>query len=128
MLTQSDLDQFTGDLERYQHWITRIIYTPGVRHLADEGEAYWLIDAIASHLVSRQMAAAAAADARVGEMSFWRLTVSDDRSAVLEARADSGVPPFITQHIPWTDFPLPVVDIWVAWDGERWVLYLPSEH
>jgi hypothetical protein len=36
--------------------------------------------------------------------------------------------PFYTRLIPFTDFPLDYADIWAGFDGERWTLYLPSEH
>lgn len=124
-----DLRQFTGDLDRYRHSINRrVIYTPGVRYVAEQGGAYWLIDEIALLLGSLKMRKATSRDPRVGNLHFWKLTVSDDRSAVLAARADDGVTPFITRNIPFTDFPLDHVDIWAGFDGEHWTLYLPSEH
>ena len=43
-----ELGQFTGDLQRYRHWTRALIYTPGVKHLAERAEAYWLIDLVAS--------------------------------------------------------------------------------
>jgi len=48
--------------------------------------------------------------------------------AVLTAEADTGVKPFVTQEIPYTDFPLSEIAIWVGFDGSHWTLYLPSEH
>ncbi|MEZ6069474.1 MAG: hypothetical protein R3C10_04190 [Pirellulales bacterium] len=49
----AELAHFTGDCERYQHGLNRsLIYTPGVQHLAEKAGAYWLIDAIASHVGS----------------------------------------------------------------------------
>ncbi|MEE9311985.1 MAG: hypothetical protein V3V10_06170 [Planctomycetota bacterium] len=36
-----ELRQFTGDLERFRHRINRrVIYTPGVQHLAERTGAY----------------------------------------------------------------------------------------
>jgi len=126
---ESELRQFYGDLDRYRHGFNRrVIYTLGVQYLAEKAEAYWLIDAIASHIGSKPFNAACQKDPRVGEMHFWCLEVSENSSAVLSARADSGVKPFITQNIPFTDFPLAKIDIWAAYDGRHWTLYLPSEH
>ncbi|TWT67034.1 hypothetical protein Pla123a_44640 [Posidoniimonas polymericola] len=125
-----ELSQFTGDLERYRHPIRRhVIYTPGVRHLAQEAEAYWLIDAIASWIGSHSFVEAVKQDARLQSLHFWTLQVDREAaSAVLTARADSGEPAFITQRIPFTDFPLASIDIWCGFDGRHWTLYLPSEH
>lgn len=128
-ITQHDLHQFTGDLERYCHPTNRrVIYTPGVRFVADRANAYWLVDAIASYFGSKEMTEAFQRDDRLKDLQFWRLNVSADASAVLSGRADSDVDPFIMQLIPYTDFPLESVDIWAGYDGEFWTLYLPSEH
>ncbi len=128
-LTHADLQQFTGDLERYRHSFNRrVIYTPGVQYLAEQAEAYWLIDAIASSFGSAPMRTATARDERLQSLQFWRLDVHADGTATLTARADSGVAPCITQQIPFTDFPLTEIDIWAGFDGEHWTLYLPSEH
>ncbi|QDV73811.1 DUF6876 family protein [Botrimarina mediterranea] len=127
---QYELGQFTGDLERYRHPINRrVIYTPGVKHLAERAGAYWLIDSIASWIGSHPFNVAVREDERVQSLHFWKLSVDlDERSALLAAVADSGEPPFITQRIPFTDFPLASVDVWAGFDGQHWTLYLPSEH
>jgi hypothetical protein len=127
-LSHADLQIFTGDIERYQHWNRRVIYTPGVKFLAEQGEAYWLIDAIASYFSGAMMWKAMAKDDRLSSLQFWRLDVHPDCTAVLTARADSGVTPFVSQQIPYTDFPLSSVDVWAGFDGRHWTLYLPSEH
>ena len=128
-LTHDELRQFTGDLERYRHSFNRrVIYTPGVQHLAERAGAYWLIDLIASYIGTPEMARAIADDYRLGEMQFWRLAVDDNGGAVASCRADSDQAPAITQVVPFTDFPLDQIEIWAGFDGERWTLYLPSEH
>ena len=128
-ITKADLVGFSGDLERYRHPLNpRVIYTPGVQFLAERGKCYWLLDAIASYFGSREMNQAMKHDDRVRWLQFWRLDVWDDRSALLSACADSGVKPFITQEIQYTDFPLDSVEIWAGFDGKLWTLYLPSEH
>jgi hypothetical protein len=128
-LTHADLQRFTGDLERFRHSLARrVIYTPGVRFLAERAAAYWLIDEIALAIAGGEVTQAGRRDERVLSLHFWRLDVREDRSAQLTARADSDVPPFVTRQIPWTDFPLDYVDVWAGYDGQCWTLYLPSEH
>ena len=128
-LTHDDLNLFTGDLERFRHWLCRrVIYTPGVHYLTERGQAHWLLDAIAFYFRSNVMVRAIERDKRVKVMQFWRLEVRSDRSAILTARADSDEEPFISQSFRHTDFPLHCVHIWAAYDGEYWTLYLPSEH
>jgi hypothetical protein len=47
-LSKSDLAQFTGSENWYRHGINRnILYTDGAQHVAEHGEAYWLLDEIA---------------------------------------------------------------------------------
>jgi len=128
-LSRAGLRRFTGGGDCYRHELNpRVIYTEGVRYLAEHGSAYWLIDAIASYYGSPQMRRAIASDARLETLQFWTLSVGSDNTAELVARADSGEEPFILQPIPFTDFPLKRVDVWAGFDGERWTLYLPSEH
>ena len=128
-ITQDELNLFIGDLERYRHWFNRrVIYTPGVLYLAERAQAHWLLDAIVFYFGTDAMLQATKRDQRLKDMQFWRLDVRDNRSAVLSARAESGEEPFILQSIEYTDFPLNYVDIWAAYDGEHWTLYLPSEH
>ena len=95
-LTNKDLKQFT-EIERwiYHKIDSNIVYTDGLLYVAEVGRAYWLIDAIASFLrpdfLEHQQ------DHRVRNMIFWKLRVSPNKSAVLEARADSACDPFISR-------------------------------
>lgn len=128
-LTNEDLKHFTGDLVRFRNAINPIvIYTPGIKHVADVGEAYWLVDAIAIWIGTSYHDKAAEADERLRDMIFWTLTVQADKSALLEGRAESGEDPAYRLVIPYTDFPLETIDIWSAFDGEYWTVYLPNEH
>lgn len=133
------LDSFTGGGQFYRHWSKRAVFSEGVKFLADEAGAYWLIDAIVSYLGSFQLRKAMEADDRLRGMQFWKLEVSPPEhaasnptenypSAVLTCRADSGVEPVIKQGIGYTDFPLKSVEIWVAMNPCGWTLFLPSEY
>lgn len=46
---QLDLSPFTGTEHWYKHWLGGLLYTDGVKYVADQAGAYWLIDAIASY-------------------------------------------------------------------------------
>lgn len=117
-LTQADLHQFTGTENYFKHWTQRLVYTDGVKHMAEAGEAYWLIDAIASHQPTLR-------HAELREFQLWTLRKNKTgNGAVLTCAADSGRPPAITQRISFTDFPLNEVKLYV----EGGVLLLPSEH
>lgn len=125
-----ELQSYMGDLVRYRHPLNRtVIYTPGVRHLAEAGQAFWLLNAIASWIGTDAFLEGKRKDPRIGDMHFWKLNVNrEDGTAVLHAEADCDVEPFIVQSIPFTDFPLDKIEIWAGFDGEHWTLYLPSEH
>ena len=125
----AELQQFTGDLERYRHSLNpQVIYTPGIKYLADEAGAYWLLDSIALYLKSKQMREAIKQDERLAHLQFWYLEINDDKSANLYVVADSDEKPAIAEVIPYTDFPLERIAIWAGCDSQYWTLYLPSEH
>lgn len=47
-LRASDLSQFTGTEQWYQHGINRkVLFTDGAKYVADTAGAYWLLDEIA---------------------------------------------------------------------------------
>jgi hypothetical protein len=47
-LSADDLGQFTGTEQWYRHSVNRsVLYTDGARHVAEHGQAYWLLDEIA---------------------------------------------------------------------------------
>lgn len=110
-----NLDQFTGTEHYYRHW-SGLLYTDGVRYMAEEGKAYWLIDAVASY--QRELKGD-----RLQEFQLWELRVQD-RAGVLTCREDSGMEPVVEQRIEYTDFPLDEIKLYVI----RGVLILPSEY
>lgn len=128
MINEQDLAQFYGT-EHYHRWsalFPNMYLTDGVQYVAENGGsngAFWLMDAIASH----QRDALKIEDLQ--EMQFWTLKVNPNKSAVLTCQIDSDVPPSIIQNIPYTDFDMEKIDLWVAPADERnYVIYLPSEH
>jgi hypothetical protein len=115
-LTASDLAQFTGTEQIWRHsLIRRIRYTDGARHVAQAGEAWWLLDRIAC----------AQLEARYAEQPFqvWVLTVHDDQSADLVCTDGNGTI-VSTERIAFTDFPLREITLYVTDD----TILLPSEY
>lgn len=128
------LPGFTGSESwtRYSPIFRNVLLTDGAKYVAEKGGgqgAYWLMDAIASHIPR-----AARRDPRLAEFQIWELKVNQKtRKATLTARADSGEKPAVTQRIPYTDFDQPSIKFYVeptAVEGGRaaWVIMLPSEH
>ena len=117
-LTQA-LAGFTGTAQYYRHWTGHLLYTDGVHFLAENagGGAYWLLDAVASYQPDCMK------DAMLRDFQVWTLTVAGDKSAVLKCERDTDDVAF-TQEIPFTDFPLPEVKLYV----QNGVLLLPGEY
>jgi hypothetical protein len=116
-LTKADLKQFTGTEYYYRHSINRrVLFTDGVKYLADKAGAYWLLDEIA--LIQQY-------DRRVAveEFQVWTLSVGADDTASLKCDDGNGNVVF-SKDIEFTDFPLDEIELWFAND----VIYLPSEH
>ena len=116
-LTKADLEQFTGAEYYYRHSINRkVLFTDGVKYLADKAGAYWLLDEIA--LIQPY-------DKRVAveEFQVWTLSVGCDNAASLKCDDGNGNVIY-SKNIEFTDFPLDEVKLWFAND----VIYLPSEH
>ena len=90
-----ELAQFTGTQHYYKDF-TGLLFTDGVKYLADEVGCYWLIDLVGSHQPD------------VGYVRFqlWKLEVVEELSAVVTMREDIGQPVLVRQTIPYTDFPL----------------------
>ena len=115
-LTRSDLAQFTGTEHVYRHQLLpHIVYTDGVRHVAEAGQAYWLIDKIACAQI----------EGRHAEQPFqlWQLIVNDDLSATLSCTDGNGTV-VSTERIGYTDFPLPAIRLYLT-DN---TILLPSEY
>ena len=119
-LRESDLTQFCGSSEFFQHWTKRLIYTEGVRYMAEHGGAYWLIDAVASYQPDKRITSRP----DLVDFQLWELAVAEDKGAVLTLRSDSDQPAVITQEIPFTDFPLEQIKLYVC----NGTLMLTSEY
>jgi hypothetical protein len=124
-----NLQHFCGTEQYYPHWLG-IRYTDGVKYLADNAEAYWLIDAIASHQPK------ALRNQRLREFQVWFLHVGDTHefikpkagnAAVLTCWEDSptaSTQPAIIQQIPFTDFALKEIKLYL----QEKILLLPDEN
>lgn len=116
-LTQSDLRQFTGTESWYHHGINRnVVFTDGSKYVADQGGAYWLLDAIA-------IAQHHEKDVAFEEFQIWRLKVNDYRTASL-TRDDGNGNIVYTQRIAFADFPLDEIKLYFT-DN---TILLPSEY
>lgn len=113
---KADLRQFTG-AEHYYYYplFPKFRYTDGVKFLAEEAGAYWLLDYIFSNHTNSNLL----------EQPFqaWKLKVNENQSAqiIVEGYNDQIIDQF---KIGFTDFPLDEFELWLI----GMVLILPSEY
>jgi hypothetical protein len=125
-LKAADLQQFHGTENWYRHSLLRnLLYTDGVKYVAEAGGAYWLIDLIASHQVGIRKKAFHDPIFRI-EFQTWTLTVTG-KSAVATCDDGDGLI-MAKQVIEFTDFPLASIKLFCTFDGEHYFLMLPSEY
>jgi hypothetical protein len=104
----------------------RHVATDGAKFVADSCNAFWLLEAIASYH------AECMADPMLQGIQFWKFKLNDDKeSGVLTCERDTD-DVAIRQEIPYTDFPLDEIRLWVepGCDADMnplWVIMLPSE-
>ena len=118
-LTQADLAHFTGTEQLWHQPLISFKYTDGVKYVAREGNAYWLLTDISAF----QYQPAIVEYAKNDWFQTWKLCVHDDNTATLTC-ADGNRHILFTHEYLHTDFPLPEIMFFLV-DG---VLMLPSEY
>jgi len=110
------LSQFTGT-ENYYRLIGNHLLTDGTKFLAEHCQCFWMMDAIVSHLIE------------LGTADWFVVikTEVNNASAVMRYEDGNGHE-HARQAIPYTDFPLASITLYACWDGEHWVIMLPSEY
>jgi hypothetical protein len=116
-LTKADLIQFTGGEQWYRHAMVRdVLYTDGVKYVAETAGAYWLIDEIAFAQRFDKLLAAE-------EFQLWKLNVNPDHTAMLTCEDGNGGVVF-TKAIEYTDFALEGITLYFM----NKTILLPSEY
>lgn len=113
-----DLSGFTGTENHYRYspLFRNFILTDGTKFLADEAGAYWLMDAIASHVGSYKKDTYAVATLQK-QPDGWLLTIDDGNGRL-----------YAKQEIEFSDFPLDSIKLYVCKQDDMWVILLPSEY
>lgn len=119
-IDQLDLAHFTGSETLYR-WtaISRSVLTEGCKYVAEEVGAYWLFDAIDSHLTTTGLN-------ENTEFTVATLKVKDGK-AVLSLDDGNGTI-WRTQRIPYTDFPEGEFSTYAVYNGQGWTHLLKSEY
>ncbi len=126
---ENHLAQFTGSGNLYRHWTNRIVFTDGIKEMAEICGAYWLIDLVASHMSRKLM------DAADGFHVWTVKRVADkempDRVGFnVVCQRDTGTKPLVSQDGEFTTFPLDEFKFYVAdgGPGGTIVMLLTSEY
>lgn len=110
------LEQFIGTTVWYKHHLLKdITYTEGVRYVAINGGAYWLVDEIAFAQIEKKVSAE--------PFQTWILKVDKQQAASLVCE-DGNNNQVYEKLIEYTDFPLPEIKFYYTNN----VIMLPSEY
>ncbi len=123
----AELAHFTGT-ESYTNlpypWLRgkKFLLTDGAKYLAEQAQAFWLMDAIASHQISKQVAAE--------EFQCWTLTVNEKHVPAHFGGTDGDEKQLARQEIPYTTFPLESISLYITQNEYLGglVVLLPSEY
>ena len=116
-LTPSELSQFTGAENSYRHPVVlKLRYTEGIRYMMVKAGAYWLIDEIAFQQFHPRV--------KTEEFQVWMLSVNLEESTAVLHCEDGNGRVLCSKPIPYTDFPLEEIKIYVSDNG----ILLPSEN
>ena len=110
---RSMLPQFSGTANYYKHSFldTKLVLTDGCAYLRETAQCYWLFDLIAQQLPSKTD-------------FIVKLKQHKEGHWIFSCQCFISTEVFYTQKIPYSDFPLPEIIIWI----ENNIALLPSEH
>lgn len=115
---KQDLAHFYGTERYYQHLTPfglKFNYTDGVRYVAKELGAYWMLDIIASYQISNEVSGE--------EFQVFKFVKHDNDSMTLTI-SNGNEKVLATQEIEFTDFLLDEMTFWFL----NGVAILPSEY
>jgi hypothetical protein len=104
-----------GSENFYCHRPSLILYTDGVKDIAEACQAYWLIDLIISHQCKKAV--------NLERFQVWELKREKADKFFVKA-TDGNNNPVASQKIPFSDFPYDLATIWLV-DG---CIMLPTEY
>ncbi len=116
---QQGLRHFTGSEHWYQHFQRRMLYTDGVKYLADNAQCYWLLDIIATDIFRYT---------KLQEFIAIKVTVKDN-SAVINCTDGNENKFKRDKHIKFTDMPEGEWKLWLVNNNDGTsTLLIPSEY
>ena len=119
-MLQCELNQFIGSENYYKHFLG-YHYTDGVKYLAEKAGAYWLLDAIFSHIHTNQILR------EEEDFLSWKLKPTKNAGCILTGD-DGNNNILVTQVIEYTDFPFDQIDKDFMLFFTNGILLLTSEY
>ena len=114
------LSQFSGT-ENYYRIMPNVLMTDGAKFVADNGEAYWLMTAIASYLPDFT-------NKETFIVANLKVTLTATASTALLKLDDGNDNVLAEQFIEYTDFELNELKLYACYNGDVWVVILPREY
>ena len=113
---KNELNHFLGTEEWHKVTFLPVLASDGVKYLAEEGNCFWLVDAIASYLPQVKHTGDRMATCKLEKRkSDWLLTIDTlDKT--------------FRQVIEYSDFSLENITLYLCDNGFAWCLMLPSEY
>lgn len=107
-----------GTNKYYQHFTKIVLYTDGIKDMADALKCHWLIDLIASYQITKKF--------RDIAYQTWKFTAKDSK-CVAECFGYSDVA-VAEQKIPFTTLPDGEIVVVAVWQDEKtMIIALPVE-
>ena len=104
-----------GSENFYQNKFSPIIYTDGVKDMAESCDAYWLIDLVISHQLTNAV--------KLQPFQVWKLQrLKDDAFKIVAS--DGNEKQIASQQIPFSDFRYDMATLWLV----NGCLMLPNEY
>lgn len=104
-----------GSENFYQNKFSPIIYTDGVKDMAESCGAYWLIDLVISHQFRKRV--------KLEAFQVWKLNRVKDDAFQIQA-TDGNDKQIASQQIPFSDFRYDIATLWLV----NGCLMLPNEY
>ena len=116
-ITKVELAQFTGTENYYQYH--NMLLTDGTYYLSEKAGCFWLMDLIYSHNLENRW---------FGKEGFitCKLIVQDTSGDVVFDDGNGNI--LANQHIPFTDFPLDNIQLYIVRGDRQFVVMLPGEY
>lgn len=114
---KNELSQFIGTENYYRYH--NLLLTDGAYYLAEAANCFWLMDAVWAHSSTKRW---------LGKEDFisCKLYVQDSVGKLTFDDGNKNI--LASQHIPYTDFPLDKVQLFLVRGEGQFVVMLPSEY